>query len=82
MGKWIGVSPARLLSMSSSSSSSPISTVETRTDDSLTVELVGSLGEELMIGFVSSDYAMNVIMCNVTETGRIIASNNGCIANA
>jgi hypothetical protein len=97
LNKWIGTSPARLQSLtststttstSSSSSSNGVSGGDTSSDSSILVELSGSLGEELLVGFLSPSeqdanvFTLNAVMCNVTETGRVFVSNAGCVADA
>jgi len=100
LNKWIGTSPARLQSLTSTSTSSNgVSSGDTSSDGSsssggsgsdasILVELSGSLGEELLVGFLSPNeqdanvFTLNAVMCNVTETGRVFVSNAGCVADA
>jgi hypothetical protein len=91
LNKWIGTSPARLQSLTSTStstSSNGVSGGDSSGDGSILVELSGSLGEELLVGFLSPSeqdanvFTLNAVMCNVTETGRVFVSNAGCVADA
>lgn len=53
--------------------------------DDFTVEMLGSYGEVLSVGFLnpsSSGYSLMTVQCNISESGRVFVTPTGCIASA
>jgi hypothetical protein len=47
----------------------------------LRVEVAGSPGEVVVLGFVGPGGSVVAVACEVTETGRVTAGPDGCVAS-